>query len=105
MKDKLLDYFNEFVEKRVSELFIELKNNSPEYVERLKEIENIEEKLIENLSEKNRTFFNDYENHMNFEIGLTREFSYKKGFEDGIRVSQIFDQLRSKDCKELASNQ
>ncbi len=104
MNNEFLQYFDEFVAKRISNLCIKLSKEDQIYAAMKNDFKEIEAVIISKLDKSNRDLFNNYENSVNNELGYIREFAYKKGFEDGIKVSNIIDTFKISDIKDLTSN-
>lgn len=101
MDYNLIEYFDDFIQKRASDVCLDMANNNFKYKDLKEKYSEIEGVLLNGFNDNTRLLFAEYENIVNSEIGFIREFVYKKGFIDGIKVASIVDKLKIKEMDEL----
>lgn len=99
MSVNLEQYFQDFIEKRLSDIYQEFTENDNRYI-KLKSMHRlIEEKLLNSLDNDIKTKFMELEDISNLEISSINENVYKAGFIDGLIISNKLEKIKSSDIK------
>ncbi|MBV4416107.1 hypothetical protein KM792_02635 [Clostridium tyrobutyricum] len=74
-----------FMERRISKILLNLKNNA-EYNELKIRSRNIENKIMNKLNSEEQNLFIKYEDILDEQLGIAMGKIYKTGFEDSIKI-------------------
>lgn len=99
MSVNLEQYFQDFIEKRLSDIYQEFTENDNRYIKLKRMHRLIEEKLLNSLDNDIKTKFMELEDISNLEISLINENVYKAGFIDGLIISNKLEKIKSSDIK------
>ena len=82
-------YIKHFINLRLEDIKDELFSKCPRYMDLQNKLIPIQKMIIEKLPEENQMLVLEYEDLEASQASISERFIYKKGFMDGIRVSNL----------------
>jgi hypothetical protein len=97
MSINLEDYFQEFIEKRASDIYQQFTENNNSYIKLKGLFRTTEESLLNSLDNKSKITFMELENIFNSQTSLILTEIYKMALIDGIAISSKVEKFKGAD--------
>ncbi|WP_432403859.1 hypothetical protein [Wukongibacter sp. M2B1] len=94
-------YFDDFINERLLEISQEITNNNMKVQDLRQDCFDLWDRIVDSLPKEDRKLIFKYEEKRNEEEKIYFEIIYRQGLNDGLKVGNISNEIRSRDMARL----